>query len=130
LLTFFPIRYYETHVRLDVSFTQANLDQIKALSKKLSTHFERPIPVSYNALEPHQIFLNFRTRGLGQAHNFEFISWVLDEIVSAGIPVSKVIREYVAEGRDDNIALDSAWIEPKPRQPIFVGGFAAAQENP
>lgn len=103
--------YYEVHMRLDADISK--LGEVKALSKKLSETYNRPVPVSYNSVSPHQMFVNFRTRGVGWQETEVIIKQIAQTIKENGISVVKEIREYVASGSDDNIDLDKAWIEYK-----------------
>lgn len=108
-----PACYFEFHIKLDRTFPLQREDQVRLmeLSMRLSKEHGVCVPISWNAKDPFQVFLNLRTYNRGRASTTALCETIKRAAIADGFGIVKVIREYVG-CTDDNTELDGGWLEP------------------
>lgn len=106
-------RYFEFHLLIDGKDRPLSEDDmlgLRALSTEFAARFERPVPLSYNALKPAQRFLNVRARACGLDEAMRPVDELARAIAARDLVVKKTIAEYICF--DSNRAVDNGWLEP------------------
>jgi hypothetical protein len=106
-------RYFEFHLLIDGKtgpLSEADMIALREISTQLATKFERPVPLSYNALKPAQRFLNVRAHGVGIDQAMQPVDELARAIAERDLIVKKTIAEYICF--DTNRAVDNGWLEP------------------
>ncbi len=106
-------RYFEFHLLIENKqglLSEADMEALRGLSTDFAKRFARPVPLSYNALNPAQRFLNLRARGVGLAEALQPVAELTAAIGRHDLTVKKTIAEYICF--DSNRAVDNGWLEP------------------
>eukprot|EP01084_Bolivina_argentea_P232125 391293_1 len=117
-----PTKYFEYHVKLrcksamdkngfrEQNLTNAEVHELKTISKQISHIYKVPMPLSYSISRGHPRFFNLRFRNIGRDESYETVVDIASQIKKhTKYEVIKIIPEYV--WYDSYTKLDRGFLE-------------------